>query len=199
MTSEIDSFNQLMLRAHEGDLTAIEQLVQQYEPEIRLVARIKLGGPLRPYLDTVDLVQSVHRSLMIGLRNDRFDISSPEKLVALAMTIVRRKIARQWRKVRRQRRLSADHPGDQESIPHVLAALVGRDGTPDQQAALADQLDALYRRLDDTERQLVQLRFEGHTTAEAARLFGMDPDVLRVKLSRLRQRIKDLGLLTDWI
>ena len=42
----------------------MEELVAAYEPEVRLVARVRLGTALRPYLDSVDLVQSVHRSVL---------------------------------------------------------------------------------------------------------------------------------------
>jgi hypothetical protein len=41
------------------------------------------------------------------MRQDKFDVSSPAKLVALALTIVRRKMARKWRQCRRQQRLSS--------------------------------------------------------------------------------------------
>ena len=94
MRSSDDGFSHLMQRARDGDRLAIEQLVRLYEAEVRMIAPATgLGAPLRPYLDTVDLVQSVHRSLLTGLRHDKFDISTPDKLVALALTIVRRKTA----------------------------------------------------------------------------------------------------------
>ncbi len=102
MTSTDDEFAILIQRAQDGDIAAIEQLVRTYEPEVRVIARVRLGAPLRPFLDTVDLVQSVHRSLLVGLRAGKFDISSPQKLVALALTIVRRKTARKWRRARRR-------------------------------------------------------------------------------------------------
>ena len=98
-------FERLIELARTGDAAAIESLVEQYEPEVRTVVRLRLGQALRPYLDSVDVMQSVHKSLMIGLQKGRFDISSPQKLVALAMTMVRRKVARHWRKMRRQQRI----------------------------------------------------------------------------------------------
>src|SRR5690242_14346541 len=92
-------FSDLLALARQGDEAALSQLVNEYEREVHTVARIRLGSALRPYVDSLDLVQSVHRSLLIGLRDGRFDISTPQNLVALALTIVRRKVARQWRKV----------------------------------------------------------------------------------------------------
>src|SRR5436853_3971640 len=97
-----DDFVTLLAQARGGDQQALQQLVHQYEPKVRLVARVLLGPALRPYLDSVDLVQSVHKSLMLGLRDDKYELSTPENLLALALTLVRRKVARQWRRHRRQ-------------------------------------------------------------------------------------------------
>src|SRR5437870_1176633 len=115
-------FAALLLRARGGDQSALTHLAAQYEPEVRIVARVLLGRSLRPYLDSLDLVQSVHKSLLLGLRNDKFDISSPEKLVALALTIVRRKVARHWRHLQRQQRLDPEC-ADRGEISPVLTAV----------------------------------------------------------------------------
>jgi hypothetical protein len=66
--NDTTDFDLLLAAARSGDGTAMQRLIQQYEPELRIVARNRLGPALRPHLDTIDLVQSVHRSLMIGLR-----------------------------------------------------------------------------------------------------------------------------------
>src|SRR6266571_7445883 len=86
-----DDFAALLARARGGDREALEQLARQYEPKLRLVARVLLGPALRPYLDSLDLVQSVHKSLLVGLRKSQYDVSSPDKLIALTLTMLRRK------------------------------------------------------------------------------------------------------------
>jgi RNA polymerase sigma-70 factor (ECF subfamily) len=45
----------------------------------------------------------------------------------------------------------------------------------------------------------VELRLQGYSTADAARELGLDADVLRVRLSRLRQRLRAGGVLTEWL
>src|SRR5258708_25204250 len=100
-------FASVLARARGGDRAALDQLAREYEPKLRLVARVLLGPALRPYLDSVDLVQSVHKSLLLGLRGDKFALDTPDDLLALALTLVRRKVARQWRRLQRQHRLSA--------------------------------------------------------------------------------------------
>src|SRR6516162_8974972 len=102
-----EDFAALLARARQGDRAALAQLSQQYEPKVRLVARVLLGPALRPHLDSVDLVQSLHKSLLLGLRQGKFAISGPDGLLALALTLVRRKVARHWRHLQRQRRLDS--------------------------------------------------------------------------------------------
>lgn len=199
MSQPSQDFAELLSRARLGDRSATEQLVKQYEREVRVVARARLGAALRPYLDSTDLVQSVHRSLMLGLRTDKFDISSPERLVALALTIVRRKIARHWRRHRRQQRPSHDGSPPAEDLSQLLVSVSSSDSHPQAVATLRDQTERLMSTLDETERRLIELRLEGCTTAEVARQLGLDPDVLRVRLGRLRRRLRQNGLLTEWL
>lgn len=191
-------FSDLLSLARQGDDAAMQQLVTEYEREVHTVARIRLGAALRPYVDSVDLVQSVHRSLLIGLRDGKFDISTPQNLIALALTIVRRKVARQWRKVQRQQRLSGTDSSTGD-LPDILVGLVGKESDPAEIASLRDQTQRLWSEMDATERSVMELRMEGLSTADVARQLELDPDVLRVRLSRLRRRLRDLGLDTEWI
>ena len=61
------SFSDLVDRVRQGDATAISELIANYEEDVRLVARARLGPALQPYVDSVDLLQSVHKSLLAGL------------------------------------------------------------------------------------------------------------------------------------
>ncbi len=149
--SESASFEVLLSAARAGDGAAMEELARQYEPELRIVARLRLGPALRPYLDSVDLVQSVHRSLMMGLRNDRFDINTPQNLLALALTIVRRKAARHWRHLQRQRRLGeagGDESASQQDILDALLALKSTQPGSQTEADLRDQLSVWMQQLE---------------------------------------------------
>jgi RNA polymerase sigma factor (sigma-70 family) len=188
----------MLARARQGDQTALAELARTYEAEVRIMAHVHLGPALRPYLDSLDLVQSVHRSLLLGLRQDKFDISSPEKLVGLALTMVRRKVARQWRRMQRQRRL-ADDPQASGDLPGLLTALSAPQADPAAHAQFNDAVQKLCRTLEEQDRQIMELRLQGYSTVEVARLLGLDADVLRVRLSRLRRRLREDGVLTEWL
>ena len=196
MSQATEEYDAMLLRARSGDKSALADLARMYEPEVRIVAHVLLGPALRPYLDSVDLVQSVHKSLMLGLRQNKLLASTPEQLVALALTMVRRKVARHWRHLRRQQRLVS---GEQDSgdLPQLLVSVSSPQDDPSRTAEFNDTVQHLCSKMDATERRVIELRLQGYSTAEVARELGLDADVLRVRLSRLRQRLHDSGVLTE--
>lgn len=193
-------FADLLRRAADGDAAAVDALVTQYEPKVRIVARVLLGPALRPYLDSVDLAQSVHLSIVAGLRDNRFRVATPDDLIGLAVTVLRRKAAKHWRHLQRQRRLSGDGSArGGANLSGVLAALSSGGIDPAADAQFRDQLDHLCAHLDDAERQILDQRLDGHTPAEIADRIGVSRVALRVRLTRLRQRLHAAGVVTDWL
>jgi RNA polymerase sigma-70 factor (ECF subfamily) len=191
------TFTELLQRARTGDTAAMDLLAQIYAGDLLIAARVHLGPALRPYLDSIDLVQSVHRSLLLGLRSNKHSIADPGALIALALTMVRRKIARQWRRHRRQSRLADEHSGVHPT--DVLATISCRDPTPAAAAEVRDAIARLWRELDEDDRQLLELRLAGLSPAEAAEKLGKSPGALRVRLHRLRQRLADEQILSEWL
>jgi RNA polymerase sigma-70 factor (ECF subfamily) len=199
MAEAASEFTALLARARDGDPAALTELLRQYEAKVRLVARVLLGSALRPYLDSLDIVQSVHRTLLVGLRQEKFALSAPEHLIALALTLVRRKVARQWRHLQRQRRLDR-RPGDTGgSLSDVLTSLSSPEGDPARAAQLKDQVDHLCANLGEAERRLLELRVQGYSLAEVACELGLSAVALRVRLTRLRQRLRGAGVLDEWL
>lgn len=192
-------FAALLARAGGGDEAALGELVRQYEPKVRMVARVLLGPALRPYLDSVDLAQSVHKSVVAGLRDGRVGLAGPDDLIGLAVTILRRKAARHWRHLQRQRRLSGVTAADGNDLTGVLTALSCPGTDPAAEAQFRDQVGRLCAHLDAAEKQILDWRLEGYTPAEIADRIGVSRVALRVRLTRLRQRLQAAGVLTDWL
>jgi RNA polymerase sigma-70 factor (ECF subfamily) len=179
-------FAELIAKAREGDEAALMQLAEQYEPQIRRVAHRRLGLALRSCLDTMDLVQSVHRSLMLGLKQNKFAITSPKDLVALAVTMITRKVSRQWEKVKRE--------GEFLELQRLIMRRDPCTNDPARATEVADQLQTVLRKLDDLDRRLLQLYLQEHSTVEAARILGQDADVLRVRRSRVFKKLRECGV-----
>jgi RNA polymerase sigma-70 factor (ECF subfamily) len=190
--NEVDragDFYGLMARLRAGDESALSPLVENYADIVRRTAHRLLGRALRPYLDSVDLVQSVHRALLAGLRDHKFEIATPDQLVSLALTILRRRVARHWRHLRHE-------PGAETDTPDfTLAGLREPDATadPTRDPLFNDEVDRLLAGMAEVDRRLLELRLQGHSTAAAARVLGVDAGFLRVRLSRLRQRLQAEG------
>jgi RNA polymerase sigma-70 factor (ECF subfamily) len=187
-----------MTRVRLGDEEAVAQLLLHYEKEVQRTARALLSRSLRSYLEPADLVQSVHRTLLHCLRQDKIEITSPEKLCALAVTVARRKIIQHWRHQECERRF---HQALAETEAPGALATVGPSPAPDpvRTAEYQELLQQVRESLDETERRVVELRLQGYSTAEVARELGLDPDVLRVRLSRLRQRLQRSRALAAWL
>jgi RNA polymerase sigma factor (sigma-70 family) len=190
-------FAELLAQAGRGDRDAMIEVARQYESEIRVMARVLLGPALRPYLDSMDLVQSVHRSLMVHLRAGQLDVTRPDRLLALALTMIRRKVARQWRRHRRQHRL--DGTLASEPLPKTLTKLCSPDDDPERTVQIQDTVQRLCDSLQPMDRQIMELRLQGFSTPEVAHRLNLDADGLRVRLSRLRHRLRSEGVLDEWL
>ena len=164
----------LIARLRTGDEDSLVQLLQDYEPEIRRAARFRLGPLLRPHLDSVDLVQSVCVVLLEGFRDKRFEVTGPEKLVALAAGIIRHKVAHTWRRCRRQHeaqaQLAARSAQDERSAHFDIEA-----GNPAADLQRRDSVQQVLDRLEPDERRLMELRLAGYSTAAAARELARMP------------------------
>lgn len=179
---------ELLARARAGDETALSELLVHYEPRLRTAARVWLGPLLRPHLDTVDLVQSVHRVLMPGLRAGRFDFTDADQLVSLAVTILRRKIADNWRRL--QKTMAEGEVSGAEPATNP-------DEDPARVAEWRDSLERFLGHVNDTERRLLELYLLGWRAADIAAELGTTDHVIRARMSKLRAKLADQGC-PDW-
>jgi RNA polymerase sigma factor (sigma-70 family) len=176
----------LLARVRTGDETALIAVLQQYETRLRLAAHALIGPALRTQMDTFDLVQSVHRALLPGLRNGKYDIAEPEQLVALALTVIRNKLISKWRHLRPEAEQRAGGNDATNSSRQT------RDD-PSAIAQVNDSVRHVLNSLDASDRKLLELRMQGYSIVEIADLLECDAHALRAHLSRLRSRLRDAG------
>ena len=193
MNTSAQHHAELLARFQGGDENSLAELLQDFESEIRRVARLRLGPLLRPHLDSLDMVQSVCVTLIEGFRRDQFTVTEPEQLVALAAGIIRRKIARTWRRLRTQIAAQAKSTGPGGNLSQADETRIEAED-PAAEIQRQHDLEALLRQVEPEDRQLLELRLVGFSTAEAARRIGANADVLRVRLSRLRKRLEARGI-----
>ena len=82
--------------------------MRDYEPEIRRAVRIHLhDSPLQRQLDSVDICQSVLANFFVRAAAGQFDLTQPEKVIGLLVTMARNKPTDKARAHKGARR----HPG----------------------------------------------------------------------------------------
>lgn len=185
-------FADLVRRIRAGEQDAAAELVRRYEPLIRREVRMHLeDGRLRRAFDSVDVSQSVLASFFLRATAGQYDLSNPQQLAQLLVTMARNKVASQVRREQRQRRdVRRLQPGDE-----MLAAVPDGDPTPSEVVACEELLQSLREQLSADERQIVDLRREGASWAAVAEQLGGTAQARRMQLVRALDRIsRALGL-----
>jgi RNA polymerase sigma-70 factor (ECF subfamily) len=184
------TFADFLRRVCAGDESAAAELVQRYEPALRLEVQLRLTDPkLRRLLDPADLCQSVLKSFFIRAAAGQFELDSQEKLLALLRTMARNKVAFEARK---QKALRRDLRRD---VSLGEGELLATDPSPSRLAIGRELLDALQSRLSAEERQMADLRSAGREWAEIAAELGGTAQARRKQLARAVKRVsQELGL-----
>jgi DNA-directed RNA polymerase specialized sigma24 family protein len=190
-----EEFTQLVARIRQGDESAASELVGRYERAVLRCVRGRLGTSMRSTLDSMDVVQSVHRSLLIGLRNKRFQLTTPQQLIGLAVIMVQRKVARHWRRLQRIPVTALDRSFEHHAA--TVDQLASLEPAPPDVAAANDLLEQFLAQLDELDRQLVHLKLDGHNSVDAAAALGREPAFVRMRWARLRQQLRQRGYTND--
>ena len=192
MSEPDDNFAELIARVRTGDELAAAQLVQRYERAVLRCVRSRLGHDMRRAMDSMDIMQSVHRSLLMGLRHDKFQFSTSQQLLALAIVMVQRKVARKWRSMKK---LEVNRIASQsESAISLLNQIESGDPTVSRAAYADEMLQNFLSRLNQLDQELVRLKLAGNSSSDAARVLQSDPAFIRMRWSRLRRKLREEGL-----
>lgn len=176
-----------MARLKAGDDGAMTQLLDLYGAAFERAARQLVGKMLQAQLDAVDLVQSVQIILWLGLRTGKFTIESPDALLALTKTLLRRKVARYLRDNKPQRTETID-ASMMDTVTDRVLDPNAIQSDPQRSSEFDDLVEHFLGQLEELDRQLVRLRLRGYSTADVARALDLDAGYLRVRLGRLRKR-----------
>lgn len=181
----LSDFHDVLARASQGDNDALGQLAAHIEPRLREAVHKRLAPWLRSALETMDVVQAVHKSLLVGIRDHRFTFASEEDVYALAFVMIRRKLARHAQQAQKR----------QEVLDlHRLVAGHRPSDDPARAVDDADQLQVLLGRLNNLRRRLLTLHLQGLSTAAIGEELGMTPENVRVERSRALAQLREGGL-----
>jgi RNA polymerase sigma-70 factor (ECF subfamily) len=172
----------LLVRLNRGDATAARQVVETYEPYLRLVVRRSLSRQLRAKFDSVDVVQSVWLHVLHGLQKAEWKFADKGQLVAFLVTVTRRRLASRARR----HRFAVEH----EQRGGSLEDLPGRREAHPSEAAQADELwEKMLALAAPEHHEILRLRRQGLLLAEIGVRTGMHEGSVRRILRRLSRAL----------
>lgn len=186
--SEDNEFRDLLDRVRRGDEDAATVLVRRYEPAIRRAVRLRLiDARLRGLLDSMDVCQSVMGSFFVRAALGQFDLTTPDDLVKLLVTMARNKLADQARRQATERRgKGLTRAGDAARID-----VAGDDPTASRIVSARELLTVAMARLSPEERRIAEQRADGRPWADLANEAGTTPEALRKKHARALERVAE--------
>src|SRR5262249_2327382 len=164
------------------DDRAAAELVQRYEPTIRLAVRVR-DPALRRRFDSLDICQSVLGAFFVRVASGQFELDTPQQLVNLLVTTARNKLtnyALQQRAARRDLRRGQAGVPDAQAFPDP--------GPSPSQIASQQELHQFRSRLTAAERQLADWRAADRPWAELAAERGGSVGELRMRWTRAIDR-----------
>jgi RNA polymerase sigma factor (sigma-70 family) len=184
-------FAEFMRRVRGGDEAAARELIEQYENELRIIARVRMRDPLlRGVLDSTDVCQSVLANFFVRAALGEFELQTPQDLLNLLSVMVRN------RTIDHVRAQQADRRGvERRSQRRSFEEPVDRRESPSTIASNNELITKFCGRLSAEELQLADLRRDGHTWDSISRQLGESPEALRKRFSRAIDRVSaELGL-----
>jgi RNA polymerase sigma factor (sigma-70 family) len=179
----------------QGDQDAARQIVEAYIGRLLPLARKHLSAKLAGRVDPEDIVQSVFRTFFGRLREGQFVFAEQDDLCKLLMRITLHKTLRQVAFHTAARRDPGQEAPQGEHRQERLLAVLDAGPTPEATVAFLDQLHRLLDQLRPDERQIIELRLQGHNNEEVAEKLGMYDRKVRRVLYHIRSIARQEGIL----
>jgi len=176
-------------RIQQGDQAAARELLQRYEPEVRLVVRRQLPRLLRSRFDSLDFLQSVWGSFFRRMRDAPTDFEDSRHLVAFLARAAKNKVIDEYRRaaslkndMHREEPLWTD--GDR---PREVADPIDSPSEVAQAHEAFDRLNALVPR---ERRTMLELKAQGLSSKDIGDRLGVSERTVQRVLEDLRRRME---------
>jgi RNA polymerase sigma-70 factor (ECF subfamily) len=178
----------LIARWRQGDEQAAAELFHRYAARLLALADSRLSAKMALRANAEDVVQSAYRSFFTRARDGRYIVERSGDLWRLLVAITLHKV----------RKLAEFHTAGKRSVnrecPHtdmrdwlgVPVAALTQEPSPAEAAALADEVERVTQRLEPDQRQVFELRLQGHSLEEIAGASGCSVRTVKRVLSLIR-------------
>jgi RNA polymerase sigma-70 factor (ECF subfamily) len=186
-------FQRCISRIRAGDNDAARELLAEFEPEIRVLIRVRLPRVLRVQFDSMDFVQAVWQSLFSDWDRPPGCLESPAQFRAYLAGIARNKLLAQYRRSTRTKKynLKREEPlVVRRGVSEEPNEPTAHDPSPSQAAQAEDCWRRMLAGRSSRVARVVELRRDGLTFEEVGRELGMSDRSVRRVIESIRQRME---------
>lgn len=188
------AFGDLVGRAKRGDEAAIQELLDHFEADVRLMVRVRLPRALRSQFDSMDFVQAIWTSFFRdAAAEDQSRFENSGHFRAYLAGVARNKVLAEYRRRTKTHKydLSREEPlyirrGDRDQP----LELPGHDPSPSKYAQADEAWLRLVQGRTEVEVRVVALRREGQTFEQIAQETGIGERTARRIIQELRERLE---------
>jgi RNA polymerase sigma-70 factor (ECF subfamily) len=184
--SELSDFLQ---RIQTGDETAARELLQRYEPEVRLVVRRQLPRLLRSRFDSLDFLQSVWGSFFRRMRDAPTEFEDSRHLVAFLARAAKNKVIDEYRRAASLKQdMHREEPlwGDGRRPKDVADPI----DSPSELAQAREVFGRLRELLPEERRAILELKADGLSSKDIGDRLGISERTVQRVLEDLRRRME---------
>lgn len=183
------SFRELTDRLKEGSEEAFLEILQDYSPYVMRSVRRSLDRRLRTRFDSQDFAQLVW--MTVHEHRDRLaECRSPDSLVALLVTIAKRKVRHEFR---RHLQAEKQNIGREHAIGNDSFVIPLPDHTaehPSQVVIAQEQWNLMVSEEPEKYRRILELRRDGLTLGEIAEQVGVNERTVRRVIQKLTDKLE---------
>jgi RNA polymerase sigma-70 factor (ECF subfamily) len=165
-----DDAADLMAQWRQGDQQAAAALFQRYSGRLIELVRRRLSNRLHQRVDPEDVIQSAYRSFFAHARDGHYHSQHGEDLWRLLVAITLHKMHDQAKWHSRAKRAVQREQGfgSEDSLLGLAPEVLAREPVPEEALELVDEVEQAMRRLDPLQRQILELRLQGHNLQQIA-------------------------------
>ena len=194
--ADSDPISMWIERLRQSDDMAAKAVWNHFAYRLCELARSRLSPATRRVYDEDDAVQSVFRSVCLGLAEGRFpELKDRESMWRLMLVITSQKISNRHRFDRQLRRdvsrtlTDSVFCGNSDSISENQLAM-SREPTPEFAAEFLETCESLFTGLNDPGlEQVVMLRLEGFTDTEIANRLNCSRRTIQRRMEIIRRHL----------
>ena len=191
-----DESIELMKQWQAGDEQAAEAMFNRYVGRLVALARSRLSGKMQRRVEPEDVVQSAYRSFFRKAGDGQFTLGESGDLWKLLAAITVNKVRGQVEfHTAKKRGINAETSTDGTSQFRVRPEVIGDDPSPQDAAAIVEELEAVMTGLDETQRRILELSLQDMSESEISAEVQRSGRTVRRTLLQIRSdlenRLKD--------